>query len=321
MALIGMAFFALLSFVLLVILYWNNERKRRARQMQQRADMADLSILFQTIRDVVSQQKALAKEFNQELDKKMHLVKQVLVRGVEKNERLHERQQLLSQALEDAQARLESLQRQIGFLREAVEASVERLGRVEAMTPPAAHSIPSTPPPIPSRPPIAPEASTPPRAPREEPPRSPAPVLRPREEREPLFAVPENSPAISSTAFSEWDSPEFPADITEAAPVPTVSPPAPGDADAARREFRAILDLDVEPAARPGEPAFVHAPPPDPARRSAESGNGSRGMAPLQKRVAEYSQAGMTVAEIARELGIGKGEVRLMLSLAKQPAR
>jgi hypothetical protein len=320
MALIGMAFFALLSFVLLVILYWNNERKRRARQMQQRADMADLSILFQTIRDVVSQQKALAKEFNQELDKKMHLVKQVLVRGVEKNERLHERQQLLSQALEDAQARLESLQRQIGFLREAVEASVERLGTVETMTPPAAHS---TPPSIPSRPPIAPEASAAPRAPREEPPRSPAPVLRPQEEREPLFAVPENSPAISSAAFSEWDSPEFPADITEAVPAPTVSPPAPGDADAARREFRAILDLDVEPAARIAEPAFVHAPPPAPApaRRSAESGNGSRGMAPLQKRVAEYSQAGMTVAEIARELGIGKGEVRLMLSLAKQPAR
>ena len=39
---------------------------------------------------------------------------------------------------------------------------------------------------------------------------------------------------------------------------------------------------------------------------------------PLQQRVLEYSQAGMGVAEIARELGIGKGEVRLMLSLAKQ---
>ena len=39
---------------------------------------------------------------------------------------------------------------------------------------------------------------------------------------------------------------------------------------------------------------------------------------PLQQRVLEYSEAGMGVAEIARELGIGKGEVRLMLSLAKQ---
>ena len=37
----------------------------------------------------------------------------------------------------------------------------------------------------------------------------------------------------------------------------------------------------------------------------------------LQQRIVEYSQAGMAVSDIARELGIGKGEVRLMLSLAK----
>ena len=39
---------------------------------------------------------------------------------------------------------------------------------------------------------------------------------------------------------------------------------------------------------------------------------------PLQQRVLEYSEAGMTVAQVSRELGIGKGEVRLMLSLARQ---
>jgi len=32
--------------------------------------------------------------------------------------------------------------------------------------------------------------------------------------------------------------------------------------------------------------------------------------------VLEYHQAGMTTAEIAKELGIPKGEVRLILSLA-----
>jgi predicted transcriptional regulator len=33
--------------------------------------------------------------------------------------------------------------------------------------------------------------------------------------------------------------------------------------------------------------------------------------------VYEYNDAGMTVAEIAHEIGIGKGEVRLILSLRK----
>ncbi|MCC6145782.1 MAG: DUF742 domain-containing protein, partial [Candidatus Hydrogenedentes bacterium] len=48
-------------------------------------------------------------------------------------------------------------------------------------------------------------------------------------------------------------------------------------------------------------------------------GNGAAaGLSPMQKRVLDYCNAGMSVADIARELGIGKGEVRLMLSLARQ---
>jgi hypothetical protein len=44
-------------------------------------------------------------------------------------------------------------------------------------------------------------------------------------------------------------------------------------------------------------------------------GNGGQYLTPIQKRVYEYSDAGMRVPEIARELGVGKGEVRLILSL------
>ncbi len=46
--------------------------------------------------------------------------------------------------------------------------------------------------------------------------------------------------------------------------------------------------------------------------------NGAGGLGPIQQRVLEYKEAGMTEAQIAKELGIGKGEVRLMLSLARQ---
>ena len=43
--------------------------------------------------------------------------------------------------------------------------------------------------------------------------------------------------------------------------------------------------------------------------------NGGEYLTPIQQRVYEYSDAGMRVPEIARELGVGKGEVRLILSL------
>ena len=49
--------------------------------------------------------------------------------------------------------------------------------------------------------------------------------------------------------------------------------------------------------------------------------NGGRYLTPIQKRVYEYSDAGMRVPEIARELGVGKGEIRLILSLRRDRSR
>ena len=40
-------------------------------------------------------------------------------------------------------------------------------------------------------------------------------------------------------------------------------------------------------------------------------------MPALHARVYDYNDASMSVAQIAQELGIGKGEVRLILSLRK----
>lgn len=348
MALMGMAVFALLCFLLLVVLYWNNERKRRLHQQKTRADIADLSILFQTMRDIIAQQKTLAREFNQELDKKMHLVKQVLARGMEKNEKLYDRQMQLQQILEDAQARLESLQRQLAFLREAVDSSTERLGKVEELTthaerytPPAPALPRKMPPPFSPGPPprtdrIAEELSAPVyTAPTE-------PVLYETPTAPPAVTRPISGPDTAS--FESWIAPDFLNDLSESKPepapplppTPPAPPEAPGDAEAARRAFRALLDLEAEPTEYPVKdilaqmPSPTAAPPPSPpppltlseppAPRTAESGgNGARMVAPLQKRVLEYSEAGMSLAEISRELGIGKGEVRLMLSLAKQP--
>ena len=83
-------FCAITVSMVLIVWYWRNEKKERHRLARNRTDIADMTILFNTMRDIITQQKALAREFNRELDRKTALVKQILVRSMEKNERLYE---------------------------------------------------------------------------------------------------------------------------------------------------------------------------------------------------------------------------------------
>ena len=240
------------------------------------------------MRDVIMQQKNLARDFNQELDRKMSLVKEVLAKSLEKNEKLYERQQELQKQLEEVKTELESVQRQTGYLR--------------------------TSPPAPAP------------APREQPAPSPAPKPTPLQDAVPLRVVPTGTPhaapsqrraeeerlagtGLTDAPYSVWfgldfDSAPEPAAETEEE-EPAARATASEDPEAARSAFRALLNLPVPPASPPGSVA-------------PQQQNGASNTVPLQLRVLEYSQAGMGISEIARELGIGKGEVRLMLSLAKQ---
>jgi len=284
------AFAALLAFVGLVYFYQRHERRERERIHHTKADIADIMILFQTMRDVIMQQKNLARDFNQELDRKMSLVKEVLAKSLEKNEKLYERQQELQKQLEEVKAELESVQRQTGYLRAAP---------ATAPTQPQVRSAPTTSP-APAAP-IAAQEATPLRVvPTGVP--TPAPPLR-RGEEERLAGT-----GLTDAPYSVWFGLDFdstpepePEEEEEISPRATASE----DPEAARGAFRALLNLPIPPASPPGTTA--------PAAQ-----NGASAAVPLQQRVLEYSQAGMGISEIARELGIGKGEVRLMLSLAKQ---
>ena len=299
--LLGIAASAMLCFLLLIVLYSRKERRWRARLEQTKADIADLAILFQTMRDVITQQKSLAREFNQELEKKVSQVKQVLAKSIEKNERLYEQQQVLAGQLQESHAQLESLQRQINFLHDALSAP----------RPAAAPSAPEpvqrkTETPLPGRTPIelvtphpaAPSGAVPPVTPFE-------PVEAPEVNQTPV-----NAPA-PKMAFADWSGFEEEA-VLEAVPAPVQEdkPIPPGEAESARAAFRALLDM---PSAAPLAPESTAMP-----AQPAAGDNGGRPASALQQRILEYSGAGMSIPEIARELGIGKGEVRLMLSLAKQ---
>lgn len=125
-----------------------------------------------------------------------------------------------------------------------------------------------------------------------------------------VLALP-REPETAGDAIDSWVGLDFAGDEPDPLgfDVPETEPEAPKDPDAARSAFRALLDLEPE------EQSAQNTAPPvrDPG---ALSGN-HRPVPPIHARVYEYNDAGMSVAQIAQELGIGKGEVRLILSLRK----
>jgi len=271
---------ALLCFLFFLWFYWRNEQRESGRLKQTKADIADMTILFQTMRDIIKQQKELARDFNHKLDTKMSVVKQVLSQGIERNKDLYEKQQALTQQLEEAQQQLQGLQRQIILLRDTGE------------------TIP--------RPKSEPRTSAP--QPVQEVPVRQSPSVPKDNEA----TVPSRLPA----AFADWADFDLETETADLAPEEDLvqAPEAPGDAQAARNAFRALLDLDPHPAYWPTDGAEPK------AATGSSGGNGGPGqkLTPLQRRVLEYHGAGMGVAEIAQELGVGKGEVRLMLNLLRQ---
>ena len=142
------------------------------------------------------------------------------------------------------------------------------------------------------------------------PPAEPAP---PKEHERPalrVLALPREA-ETTGDAIDAWVGLDFAGDDPEPLgfDVPDSQPEAPRDADAARSAFRALLDLapDDRVEKNTATPVYPTAP---------LSGNG-RPVPPIHARVYEYNDAGMNIAQIAQELGIGKGEVRLILSLRK----
>ena len=286
--------------VLIAMLYRHYLHRERTRLKETRLGIADMAILFQTMRDIIAQQKNLARDFNKEVDRKTGQVKTILARGLEKNEKLYEQQQALTRQIEEARAQLQSIQRQIGYVQAAPEAGED--APLASTLEEASVAGPSeAPAPVETRPVVGDER-----------PSSPETTLG----QEPGALTPSRAVGtepsradLLSAAFAEWAETEAETPIQpEPTPTPVIAPETPEDSDAARQAFRALLDMEA-----PSGPA--NAPAANETAFADAGGNGRKNIRPLQKRVLEYSEAGMTVAQISRELGIGKGEVRLMLSL------
>ncbi len=269
----------LLGVVILLFMYiFRREYVGRSRTLKQsRDDLANMMILLQTMRDILDQQKQLARQLNASLDKKVKFIRESV-----------------DEALKD----LENLR--TGIRQAATLAQHVPAGPVQGS---AAHGV--------SHPDaVSPESSK----------RAPHLTVVENEARQELerpalqlLALPKELPG-EDDVIESWVGLDFGGDEPDplAFDIPETPPEAPEDAEAAREAFRALLNLNPEKP--PGNGPAVNKTS---AGAPGSHGGNGKTVPPMHTSVYEYNDAGMTVAQIAQEMGIGKGEVRLILSLRK----
>jgi hypothetical protein len=308
-------------------------RKPSPQEKASQRDHAHMMILLQTMRDILDEQKALAEELNTTLDQKMKHVRETVGSASSELEELRTGLRRVAQNVARTQARLAEIEdddvRQPSSA-QGVQLAPEA-GQAAAEAVPLEKSKPA-PPPVPRPEPPAEEPA--PEGQAEEAPVSalhegldelheeePAgqaeeeEIETPRADRALAKDEPQGTPS-HLRLLKQREPEEEPAepDILDSwvgldEEDEEEQPPAESeseDPEAAREAFRQLLSLGEEHAE-----AEVASQPANPRPY------GFNDTSPMQTRVYEYHDAGMTTSQIARELGIGKGEVRLILSIRK----
>jgi hypothetical protein len=205
--------------------------------------------------------------------------------ATENLEKLRETKRQVLEDLEEAREELASLRQQSEYLREHTERSIALAAREASL----ADMKPE-------------EPLAPPRA----------KAAKPRASKRKTAEKPVEAPPVVDAA------------PVQAPPEPPAPPPVPEPEESAylsvdytessREALRSLLGLDrpsLAPVPERGAKVEVAAVPPQ------INGHGKSFSPGVRARVDEYHKAGMSVAEIAHELGLGKGEVRLILSLGQ----
>jgi len=302
---------AFLALRYLYILYQREKKAASVRNPQQ--DLANMMILFQTMRDLLRQQKELVRQLNENIDQKIALIRKMVHAALDNHEKLVRAQRDLSAAMEDAKADLTSIQRQLSYASEGPEAghakspgrstragriSIPDIERGNVHNAEELRKLATDFSDLPEPEPLAPASSTARDI-------SGIPKGRPRPAGA-RGAASNDDALVDGWVGMDFGGADTVADEFEAAP--SIPPETPEDPESAREAFRALLNMEGNRTARPpatrGEPGAT-----------VRGGNGQGRIPPLHARVYEYNDAGMTVAQIARELGVGKGEIRLILSL------
>lgn len=234
-----------------VLLFWLHRRLKGGSRQPVAAvpfqNMIEMSILFQTMRGLVRDQRTLAREFNRSADTKIKVVREALNQVMAGHEQLMRMQRELKTQIAQASGRLD---------RDGGETP-----RVEDKS------------------------------------ENSAPALR-------AIATPEEADFIDT-----WPGYDAAGDGPDGAVEPIPAPESDRDPEVAREAFRALLNMGEPPETDDDEPKTAAM-----AAASERPSNGN-GAAALRSRVYKYHDAGMSINAIAQELGVGKGEIRLMLTL------
>jgi len=291
---------ASIGFVLMVVdaIVRRNE-VGRIPPRDSRSDFTNMLVLFQTMRDLLDQQKELAGKLSNTLDARVETIKGSVDAAQQDLVKIHKAVKALNRIVRDLDA-------QVALVGEKT-AGAKEPARVEEVTgtgnPGVSETSEST-----AEIEFEPVGVDP-----------SGPVEENGESALQVLAEPEG-PASSPDIIDNWVGLDFGGDEPDplAFDVPELPPDKPEDPEAARDAFRALLDMG--PGDDPGPAASVSA---SSGARPRRLGNGKDQAGPpsMQMRVYEYSDAGMSSAEIAKELGIGKGEVRLILSLREDKER
>lgn len=253
-----------------LLLYVASQRGRyRAPLPGPRDDFAKMLILFQTMRDLLEQQKQLARELNEAIDAKVTFVKD---------------------RVEAAQVDLANMRTDVEELSRAIDLHRNDDARRESAAP-SADPTPKD----------SLESLTP----------APNLDLRTPEDRLRLLALPDRD-TKEADPLDSWVGLDLGIQADSVAPesLPEPDLEAPADPESAREAFKSLLSQEPLPRIGREEARVSRQDPP------SVKPNGEGRITPAVKgRVFEYSAAGMTISQIAKELGIGKGEIRLILSL------
>jgi hypothetical protein len=269
---------ALVVVFLLVVWLYGRVTRVKGPLPSSGQNLAEMAILYQSMRGVIDDQKTLAREFNRSVDSKVTVVRQVIGKVVE-------RQEALAKAQEELNQRVEELNRALAFAEDRVARLKGRPAPVKTVPEPLQRAVKAA----------VPESRTP----DEEAPVREFPSFH-------AIAKPEES-APGPDLIDTWVGLDFVGEEAgkESSEAPENVPEAPRDPESSRQAFRTLMSMQPEAPAVEAAPKGVE----------TDAGNGRKKNVPLRNRVFEYYDAGMSVAEIASELGVGKGEVRLMLSL------
>ncbi len=295
---------AIFCSAMLLVFFIRDVRLRNTPPAHAQTDSANMTILFSTMRDVLSEQKDLARQFNQALNKRIGEVREVVDVVREEREIMRESRHELMRLLDKARELHDQIIQASDSVTTAAPLTDSKpIGKAVAETPtPRFSSVPLV------------STETPPDA------LAPPSALSSDPDIPSVIPVPEKSP--EPDLIDHWagldfgEGRELPSDHEVVEEVE--APIAPEDAAAARDAFRTLLNLGGTPVQPAQAPEVIPQEAPPVERASA---NGKEDISPVQQRVYEYSDAGMRVPDIARELGVGKGEVRLMLSLRKDKGR